>query len=59
MGKIKTFFGEVREEMQAVDWPSKKDLRKNTVTVLGVVAVFTVFFMGTDSVISSLLNLLR
>lgn len=58
MGKISTFFSEVKQEMQAVDWPSKKDLRKNTLTVVTVVAIFAAFFLGVDTAITSILGLL-
>lgn len=58
MGKAGTFFKEVREEMRAVEWPSSQTLRKNTITVFTVIAIFTVFFMGIDFLTSTLLNLL-
>lgn len=58
MGKIGTFFKEVRYEMQAVKWPDNATLRKNAITVFTVIAIFTVFFMGIDFLTSSLLNLL-
>ncbi|WP_080147351.1 preprotein translocase subunit SecE [Marinilactibacillus piezotolerans] len=58
MGKIKTFFGEVKHELKETTWPSAKDMRKNILTVFGVVAFFSVFFYGTDSLLSFLLSLL-
>lgn len=58
MGKVRTFFSEVKAEMQAVDWPNKQELRKNTITVIIVVAVFALFFLGVDSIIRWLLSLL-
>lgn len=58
MGKIGTFFKEVRYEMQAVKWPNSETLRKNAIIVFTAIAIFTVFFMGIDFLTSSLLNLL-
>lgn len=58
MSKIKNFFSEVKAEMKAVEWPTGKELRKNSLTVFSVVALFAVFFLGVDSAISTLLGLL-
>lgn len=58
MGKVGTFFKEVLEEMRLVEWPSNETLRKNTITVFTVIAIFIVFFMGIDFLTSTLLNLL-
>ncbi|MEC6749108.1 preprotein translocase subunit SecE [Marinilactibacillus sp. GCM10026970] len=58
MGKIKKFFGEVKYELQETTWPTNKEMRKNTLTVFGVVAFFSVFFFGIDSIITFLLNLI-
>jgi len=58
MGKVGTFFKEVREEMQAVEWPDSQTLRKNTITVFVVLIIFTIFFLGIDFVTTTLLNLI-
>ncbi|WP_027108784.1 preprotein translocase subunit SecE [Lacticigenium naphthae] len=58
MSKIKNFLSEVKDEMLAVEWPKGKELRKNSLTVFTVVALFAVFFLGVDSAISALLGLL-
>ncbi|WP_208559820.1 preprotein translocase subunit SecE [Marinilactibacillus kalidii] len=58
MSKIKKFFGEVKYELKETTWPTSKEMRKNTLTVFGVVAFFSVFFFGVDSIISFLLNLI-
>lgn len=58
MNKIKTFFGEVIYELKETTWPTAKEMRKNSLTVFGVVAFFGVFFYGVDSIITFLLNLL-
>lgn len=58
MSKIKKFFGEVKYELKETTWPTAKEMRKNTLTVFGVVAFFAIFFFGVDSLITFLLNLL-
>ncbi|TLQ07961.1 preprotein translocase subunit SecE [Marinilactibacillus psychrotolerans] len=55
---MKKFFGEVVYELKETTWPTAKEMRKNTLTVFGVVAFFAVFFFGVDSFITFLLNLL-
>lgn len=57
MNKIKSFFGEVKHEMKETTWPTGKELRKNTITVFGVMAFFGVYFYLADTIIEFLLNL--
>lgn len=57
MGKIKSFVGNVRSEMNNVTWPTGAELRKNTVTVFGVCILFVIFFMIVDFGITSILEL--
>lgn len=59
MGKIGTFFKEVRDEMKAVTWPDSRSLRKNTITVFIMLAIFAVFFLGVDFLTTTGLNFLR
>lgn len=58
MKKVKQFIKEVRYEMKETTWPTVKELRKNTITVFGVMAFFGVFFYAADSIISFLINLI-
>lgn len=58
MNKIGSFFKEVHQEMKAVDWADGQTLRKNTVTVFVVIALFAIFFMGIDYLTVTLLSLL-
>lgn len=58
MSKVKTFFGEVKYELQATTWPNKKEMKKNTLTVFGVMAFFAAFFWASDSFIQFLLNII-
>lgn len=52
------FFKNVSKEMKKVSWPTGKELRGYTVTVVGTVAFVAVFFAVIDALISFLLNLL-
>lgn len=56
MSKIKGFFGGVSREMQAVTWPTSKELKRNTIVVFGVCLLFAIFFMIVDFGIDSILN---
>ncbi|OJF90117.1 preprotein translocase subunit SecE [Alkalibacterium sp. 20] len=58
MNKVKTFLGEVKHELKETTWPTKVAMKKNTITVFGVMAFFGVFFYAADSVITFLLNLI-
>lgn len=58
MSKVKTFFGEVKHELKETTWPNKKEMKKNTLTVFGVMAFFTVFFWASDSLLQFLLNII-
>lgn len=57
MGKVKNFFGGVRQEVRQVTWPTAKELKKYTVTVFGVVLLFAIFFFVVDFAITSVLDL--
>ncbi len=46
--KLGTFFKEAFSELKKVSWPSFKTVLKNTLVVLGVVAVFLVVLLGFD-----------
>lgn len=58
MNKVKTFLGEVKHELKETTWPKKDAMKKNTITVFGVMAFFGVFFYAADSVITFLLNII-
>lgn len=46
--KKETFFKGVRSEMKNVNWPSKKDVLKYSLTTIGLVVFFVVFFVAVD-----------
>lgn len=51
-------FKGVRAEAKHVSWLSKKDLAKNTGTVIAFCLVFGLFFMLSDSIIAVVFKLL-
>ncbi|PIO82984.1 preprotein translocase subunit SecE [Loigolactobacillus backii] len=52
------FFGDVGREMKAVSWPTRKELRHDTGTVVGMTVFFAAFFAIVDNGLQWLLNLL-
>ncbi len=56
MGKIKqlgSFFGDVRNEMRKVTFPSRKEVQATTVVVIITVIIFGVYFFVIDQAIGS------
>ncbi|MGH9574190.1 MAG: preprotein translocase subunit SecE [Candidatus Acidiferrales bacterium] len=47
--RLRQFLHEVRVEMDKVSWPSWPDVRSTTIVVIVTVALFGLFFMGTDA----------
>lgn len=56
MGKVGTFFKEVRHEMRETTWPTRKEMTKNTSAVFTVIILFAIFFYITESIIVWLLT---
>ncbi|WP_216831097.1 preprotein translocase subunit SecE [Alkalihalobacterium elongatum] len=52
------FLREVMAELKRVTWPTRKELTRYTLVVLGTVAFISVFFAIVDLGISSLLRLI-
>ncbi|WP_416829425.1 preprotein translocase subunit SecE [Ectobacillus polymachus] len=52
------FFSNVGREMKKVSWPKRKELFRYTLTVIGTVLFFAVFFAFLDMGISSLIRLI-
>ena len=46
--KKDTFLKGVRNEMKNVNWPNKKDVFKYSMTTIGLVIFFVVFFVLVD-----------
>jgi preprotein translocase subunit SecE len=54
--KIINFLKEVKEEMGKVNWPTKREVFKNTLIVIGISVVIAAFLGGLDFLFSNLLN---
>ena len=54
--RLRQFLHEVRVEMDKVSWPSWQDVRSTTIVVIVTVALFGVFFLGTDYVSSKFIS---
>ncbi len=46
--KIKSFFGEVRQETKKISWSTRKETIKYTLIVVGVSVVVAAFLGGLD-----------
>ncbi|CAI3399219.1 preprotein translocase subunit SecE [Enterococcus cecorum] len=52
------FIKSVIDEMKRVTWPTKQQLRKDTIVVIETSIIFTVMFFVMDTVIQKLLALI-
>lgn len=52
IGKKDTFFGDVAKEMKLVRWPSKSEMVKYSIAVLGFIVFFALFFFGIDALLA-------
>ena len=64
MGKVKNFFKgiakyfkDTKSELKKVVWPSKKDVKTNTITVLVVVIVAAVVLIVLDLIFGGAIHL--
>jgi preprotein translocase subunit SecE len=48
--RLRQFLHEVRVELDKVSWPSWQQVRATTIVVIITVALFGLFFLGTDTV---------
>jgi preprotein translocase subunit SecE len=49
--RIRSFYGDVRNEMRKVTYPSRKEVQSTTVVVIIAVFLFGVFFWVVDTVL--------
>lgn len=56
MSAVSRFFRNVKSEMSKVTWPTGKELRTYTITVIIAVACMAVFFMVVDFLIEMLIQ---
>ena len=54
--KIIKFFKEVKLEVKKVSWPSKKEILKNTLIIIGVSLALSIFLGGLDFIFTDLRN---
>ena len=54
--KIITFLKEARLEIKKVNWPSKKEIFKNTLIVIGVSLALATFLGGLDLIFKEILD---
>jgi preprotein translocase subunit SecE len=52
------YFKGVLSEMKKVEWPTRKELRQLTFTVIGFSAIFAVIFLIMDFVIVGIMKVL-
>ncbi len=52
LGAARTFFGEVRGELDKVTWPTRDEVRGTTIIVLITVFFFGFYLYGLDIVMS-------
>lgn len=57
-GRIAKYFKDTKSELKKVVWPSKKDVKTNTITVLVVVAVAAVFMVLLDLAFGGIIHLM-
>jgi preprotein translocase subunit SecE len=52
MASIVRFIREVRQETAKVTWPSRRETVQATVMVFAMVALCSIFFLATDTILS-------
>jgi len=56
--KILEFFTETKKEIARISWIKKRDLFISTVSVFCIVAIFSIFFLCSDLLISKIITYL-
>lgn len=56
--KFTQFFKDLKSEIKKVVWPTKKQVKNNTIVVLIFMAVAAVFIWGIDFILSALMKLI-
>lgn len=56
--KFTHFFKDLKSEVKKVVWPSKKQVKNNTIVVLVFMAVAAVFVWSMDFILTTLVNLI-
>lgn len=54
--KVLRYFKDLKSEIKKVVWPTKKQIRNNTIVVLGFMAVAGVFIWVLDAIMGLIVN---
>ena len=57
-GKVCKYFRELKSELKKVVWPSKEDVKTNTIVVLVTVAIAAVVMILLDAIFGGILGLI-
>ena len=57
-GKVCKYFRELKSELKKVVWPSKQDVKTNTIVVLVTVAIAAVVMILLDAIFGGILGLI-
>ena len=56
--RLSNYVAETRDELRKCTWPSTQELKGSTVVILVTIALFGIFIVGIDFVISRILSLI-
>lgn len=56
-GRIVKYFKDTKSELKKVVWPSKKDVKTNTITVIAVVVIAAVVLIVLDLIFGGAIHL--
>ncbi len=51
-----TFIQDVRDEIQKITWPSRRELTISTIMVLIMVVAASIFFLGADALLKMIVE---
>ena len=57
-GRVTKYFRELKSELKKVVWPSKEDVKTNTIVVLVTVAIAAVVMILLDAIFGGILGLI-
>jgi len=50
---MKEFFGNVKQELDKITWPTGKEMKLHTIQVFVFMVILSLFFAGVDGIISA------
>jgi len=53
MKKIKEFFGNIKQELKRITWPTDKEMKLHTTQVFVFMVALSLFFAGVDAIVSA------